>query len=214
MNKKTYGSKLVMIAGFGLIVILSAMDASAWRVGVSYRGGYHGSAYGGFRGGHNHFYPGFHHGYYQGWYGYGPRWPYRYDVAPCIGTYVTYLPDVYETVIINGKTYYFAGGYYFSPYSRGYVIVPEPVSAAPATTQAKGSETKAQASSPAVADKAPVATQPESTSHDTTTINIPNSKGGFTPVVLVKHKDGYLGPQGEFYAGNPTVNELKVLYGN
>ena len=45
-------------------------------------------------------------------------------------------------------------------------------------------------------------------------INIPNSKGGFTPVRLIKHKNGYIGPQGEFYAGHPTVDALKALYGD
>jgi hypothetical protein len=213
MNTKTHGSKQLMIIGLSVIVMLSAIDACAWRVGVSYRGGYHGSAHGGFRGGYNHYYPGFHHGYYYSGYGYGPRWPYGYDFAPGIGTFVTYLPDVYETVIINGHTYYFAGGYYFRPYSSGYVIVPEPVSVAPATVQTQKSEATAQTSSSSDADKQPVA-QPKSASHDTITVNIPNSKGGFTPVALVKNKDGYLGPQGEFYAGHPTVDELKALYGN
>jgi hypothetical protein len=59
-----------------------------------------------------------------------------------------------------------------------------------------------------------VTAQPKPESKDTATITIPNSKGGFTPVRLVKHNNGYLGPQGEFYAGHPTVDQLKALYGN
>lgn len=215
MKKKLYGS---MIISLSLIIIFSAIDASAWgggsRGGASARAGFRGGFYSGFRGGGHYYYPGFYHGYSYGRYGYGPQWPYWYDFAPCIGTFVTYLPDDYTTVIVNGTPYYYAGGYYFTPYSRGYVIVPEPVPAASTTSQAKGAEATAQPSSSSGADQQPVAAQPKSASHDTATINIPNSKGGFTPVVLVKHKDGYTGPQGEFYAGHPTVDELKALYGN
>jgi len=47
----------------------------------------------------------------------------------------------------------------------------------------------------------------------TVTINIPNSDGSYTVVKLVKHDDGYTGPQGEYYSGHPTVEQLKVLYG-
>ena len=46
------------------------------------------------------------------------------------------------------------------------------------------------------------------------TINIPNSRGSYTPVVLVRHGDGYLGPQGEYYSGQPSVEQLRALYGN
>ncbi len=45
------------------------------------------------------------------------------------------------------------------------------------------------------------------------TVNIPNSDGTYTPVKLFKHKNGYKGPQGEFYEGHPTVGQLKALYG-
>jgi len=45
------------------------------------------------------------------------------------------------------------------------------------------------------------------------TVNIPNANGGFTSVKLTKFKDGFKGPQGEFYKGHPTVEELRVLYG-
>jgi hypothetical protein len=45
------------------------------------------------------------------------------------------------------------------------------------------------------------------------TINIPNSKGGFTSVLLRKSGTGFLGPQGEFYSDFPRVSQLKVIYG-
>ncbi len=45
-------------------------------------------------------------------------------------------------------------------------------------------------------------------------INVPNSNGGYTPVKLTRHGQGYVGPQGEYYEGYPSIDQLKVLYGN
>ena len=47
----------------------------------------------------------------------------------------------------------------------------------------------------------------------TVVVNIPNSKGGYIPVELEKTEEGYLGPQGELYTDNPTVEQLTALYG-
>jgi len=49
---------------------------------------------------------------------------------------------------------------------------------------------------------------------DVIIVNIPSVEGGYVPVKLIKFKNGYLGAQGEFYPGRPTVEQLKVLYGN
>ena len=73
---------------------------------------------------------------------------------------------------------------------------------------------------PAVVDKtvnASSAVTPEQMSPDegkAITINVPNTKGGFTPVTLTKHGQGYIGPEGEYYEGHPSVEKLKELYGN
>ncbi len=48
---------------------------------------------------------------------------------------------------------------------------------------------------------------------ETITINVPNTNGSYTPVTLVRRNNGYIGPQGEYYPGNPTVEQLKLLYG-
>ena len=184
----------------------------AARGGGYARGGYHGSTStsSGHRGGGNYYHSGYYHRNYRGYYGWGSPWPYW-----SIGAYFTYLPDDYTTVYVDGSPYYYCNGYYFSPYSNGgYVIVPEPVSVAAATSQDQESEATDQAPSSSEVDKQPIAAQPKSASPDTTTINIPNSKGGFTPVRLIKHKNGYFGPQGEFYTGHPTVAALKALYGD
>ena len=58
------------------------------------------------------------------------------------------------------------------------------------------------------------AVQPARSEPETIVINVPTSTGGFHSVKLVKTKDGYLGPQGEFYPGRPTITQLKVLYGD
>ena len=227
MQKKTYGSKPGMIIGLSVIIILSAINAFAW---------------GGFRGGRNHYNHGSYHGYYHNHFGWGFQGPYLYDydwVAPPVGGFVSYLPGGYTTVIVGGTPYYYCGGYYFRPYSSGYVIVPAPVvstTAAPApASQAQGSgsgtqqqtlpQATVQASSSDQSNSLNSAVeepktlsgtiaQPKPALKDTATINIPNVKGGFTPVRLVKHNNGYIGPQGEFYAGHPTVDQLKALYGN
>ena len=54
---------------------------------------------------------------------------------------------------------------------------------------------------------------PTETSNAMITINIPNSNGSYTQVVLRKSGKGYIGPQGEYYPENPSVEQLKVLYG-
>jgi hypothetical protein len=198
LKNKTFGLKQGVIIGLSLIMLLFATDASAWG---GHRGGYRGGYWGGY-----------YHGY--GYYGAGPCWPYWYGFTPCIGTFVGYLPYGYTTVIVDGAPYYYYGGYYFSPYGNGYMIVPQPEPAAPATSQDQKSGITGQGASSSAANTQTLPMQPKSASNDTTTINVPNSKGGFTPVRLTKYKNGYIGPQGEFYTGHPTVDALKALYGD
>jgi hypothetical protein len=137
-------------------------------------------------------------------------------VRPGPGAYVEYLPDGSSAIIVRGVPYYYYNGAYFRPHATGYVVVPAPdesaepsdqvapSSAAPATQQiqtapASGEQGKSLSSTPA---------------SDTVTVSVPNAKGGYSTVKLVKHNGGYVGPQGEFYSGHPTVDQLKALYGN
>lgn len=156
----------------------------------------------GYRGGENHYHN-FHRGYNRGYYGWGSYWPYW-----SVGAYFSYIPDDYSTYYVDGTPYYYCDGSYFTPYSNGYMVVP-----APDLSNAVTAEPMVQAAPEEIPAEA-AAEQPQSTSTGLITINIPNSKGGFTPVKLVKSKGGYIGPQGEFYSGHPTIAELKVLYGN
>jgi hypothetical protein len=164
---------------------------------VSARGGsYSGSGY---RGGGGHY---FHQGF-RGHYGWGSQWP-----SWSVGAYFSYLPDDYTAYYVDGSPYYYCDGSYFSPYSDGgYIVVP-----APDLSNATMPEPMVQAAPETVPQ--PVAEQSQSASTGAIVINVPNSKGGFTPVKLVKGKDGYVGPQGEYYPGHPTIAALRVLYGD
>jgi len=112
------------------------------------------------------------------------------DIPPA-GVVVTVLPPARKTIVVDGLTYYYYNNVYFTAAPGGYVVVPAP-SAAPVLA-------------------APV--QQQKITGETATINIPNANGSYTPVTLVKQKDGYVGPQGEYYPGHPTVEQLRVLYG-
>jgi uncharacterized protein YcfJ len=48
---------------------------------------------------------------------------------------------------------------------------------------------------------------------NTVTVNITNSNGSITPVVLRKQGVGYVGPRGEYYNNLPTPEQLKPVYG-
>jgi uncharacterized protein YcfJ len=48
---------------------------------------------------------------------------------------------------------------------------------------------------------------------NTVTVNITNSNGSVTPVVLRKQGVGYVGPRGEYYNNLPTPEQLKPVYG-
>jgi hypothetical protein len=167
--------------------------------GVGYREGFSKSAAGANAGWRGYREAGNQRRYY-GHHGWGSPWPYW-----SVGVYLTYLPDDYTIVNIDGTPYYYCDGSYFASYANGYLVVPAPEPSASEDQQAP-----VQASS----GEQQLAAVPNSATGDTTTVNVPNSKGGFTSVRLVKQKNGYVGPQGEFYAGHPTVAALKALYGD
>jgi hypothetical protein len=50
-------------------------------------------------------------------------------------------------------------------------------------------------------------------SGDTVTVNVPNSNGGYTAVVLRRSGNGYVGPQGEYYDQVPSTAQLQAMYG-
>ena len=137
------------------------------------------------------------------YYGYGyPYYPYYADPYYYPETVVVSSPN-YQPVVVNGVTYYVNNGVYYLYTQNGYQAVAAPAGA-PVTVS-----TAASVIQPATVTVAPASTSPD----DSFTINIPNDKGGFTAVVLKRSGNGFIGPQGEFYADFPKVSQLKLMYG-
>jgi hypothetical protein len=55
--------------------------------------------------------------------------------------------------------------------------------------------------------------QSQVSDRETVTINVPNSNGGNIAITLVRHSNGFVGPQGEFYPILPTTEQLRIRYG-
>ena len=123
---------------------------------------------------------------------YRPNWfGFEFVVnIPPVGAVVTTLPYGHRSMVVGGLPYYYYDGIYYRSYQSRYLVVPEPTVV--------------------VVPAAPVYQQ---VSAETITINVPNSNGSFTPVTLIRRNGGYVGPQGEFYPSNPTVEQLRALYG-
>ena len=190
MKNGNVKNSMRMFAGSLLICLL----CGAGSVAVARGGGFHGGG-GGFHG-----YGGGFHGY--GWSGgfYHPH----YWGGFYIGSEWFWGP----TIVVAEVPYYYYGGIYYTPSGDGLVAVTPP-----ATEPAVIVSTP---SAPSEAAQAPAKGEPKAAQQpgETVTVNVPNAGGGYSPVKLVKVDKGYLGPQGEFYAGHPTIAELKVLYGN
>ena len=224
MFKKTFTKKLrLTLLGLALALPLAGTSVWGWTRSLPPR---HENVE--VRGRRYHYHEG--RFYRRAWFGFG------FDVvAPPIGAVVTVVPDSCQTVVYGGTPYYYYDDVYYAECPSGYVVVQTPVNRdavsvpaqsepAPQTQTVSGKlseETNASnnvsgAVTVAVstnAVSAPSVTQPQQPAVGKEIINIPDSKGGYTPITLTKHNDGYTGPQGEYYPGNPTVEQLKVLYG-
>ena len=199
MLKKISMFRVVMI--LFLMLVLSCSDAFAQPRG----GGGHGGGGPGWGGGGRHYYR--NGGWYRhGWLGFDTA-----VSALAIGALIDSLPPRYTTVVVAGTPYYYYDNYYYRPYSYGgYVVVPPPVLAQPVVVMPQPAPVVVAAPAPIIA--APAA-QPQAQIPETLIVNIPNSKGGYTPVTLKRSGNGFIGPQGEYYPDHPTVEQLKVLYG-
>jgi hypothetical protein len=171
------------ISKFKVIIILCLALALCSQEAFAWRGG---------RGGRNYYRDG--RWYRHGWLG--------FDIAVsalALGAIVESLPPRYQTVYVSGAPYYYYDNYYYRPYPNGgYVVVPPPVAAQPVVV---------------MPETAPVVIQPQQQIPEILTINIPNSRGGYTAVTLKRSGNGFVGPQGEYYPEHPTVDQLKALYG-
>ncbi|MCX5698861.1 MAG: DUF6515 family protein [Candidatus Omnitrophica bacterium] len=113
-----------------------------------------------------------------------------------LGAVIASLSSRHEVVVVNGATYYYDDGVYYRPYSGGYVVVQQPVYVPASVVLAT-----------------PVKLTPSDSIRDQFVVNILNSDRTYTSVTLVKSGSGYVGPQGEYYEGHPSVKQLEILYG-
>jgi hypothetical protein len=211
----------VLLLVFFLVPQLSYAD---WSVGVSVGGPgyYHDRGDRHFYGWHDHPHYGWHmhylpHGYFTIWVG-GTRY-YYYDglyytyagdgdyvvVNPPLGAYVAAIPPDFQPVNINGRIYYVDNGvYYILTEHHGYKVVEPPVVYAqpPVQQVVVAQPTTVVEAPPVVVD-----------AQNAFPVNIPNNSGGYTSVVIKRSGNGYVGPQGEFYATFPSVAQLKAMYG-
>ena len=217
MFKNIVKGKLWVVIALSGIFIFSSFSVFAWEHHDS--GGHHGGGY--------HFREG--RWYRSGWFG--------LDLAVsalALGAVVASLPGGHTTVVVDGMPYYYYDDVYYRPVSGGYVVVDRPAAIAreiPVGYQPtvingvtyylnngvyyiytpygyQVVQPPAGAQNPSV----PVKVSAPSAKEEPLIINVPNSHGGFTPVKLIKHKGGFVGPQGEYYE-HPTVDQLKALYG-
>jgi hypothetical protein len=114
-------------------------------------------------------------------------------VAAPIGAIVYSIPGGCNRVVYGGVSYYTYDDVYYRPVSGGYQVV-EP---------------------PSVFESQPAAVYaaPSNRSQDAFTVNIPNANSGYTAVTLKRSGSGYVGPQGEFYAEFPPIEQLRAMYG-
>ncbi|MBF0571089.1 MAG: hypothetical protein HQL12_04390 [Candidatus Omnitrophica bacterium] len=140
-------------------------------------------------------------------------------VNPPVGAFVSAIPSDFRPVVINGEVYYTDNGvYYILTKHHGYKVVPEPVVYAQPAQVIVTQPAQVVASQPVetvVTTPAPVVISAPATVvvEDVFPVNVPNNSGGYTSVAIKKSGNGYVGPQGEFYAKFPSVAQLKAMYG-
>jgi len=185
MIKKTLVNKLWLVPALCLILVMQASNAFAWSGWSRSLPSRHEVV----RVGHERYHYSGGRFYRPSWFGFG-----FFISAPPIGAVVRVLPFGYRTIIFAGSPYYYYDDVYYRSCPQGYIVVPAPAVNSNVTYR-------------------PAAIQPQTSYGERVTINVPNSNGSYTPVTLVRSGNGYVGPQGEYYSGNPSVDQLRALYG-
>ena len=140
------------------------------------------------------------------------RYTDRYVVVQApIGALVTAIPVGCQPVVVDGIPYYNINGVTYMYTPAGYQVVPQPKTIIVKNYPEEAKAQPVQGAAPAVT----TAAQPAgaAANEEAFTVNIPNAKGGYTPVVLKRSGNGFVGPQGEYYAEFPKIEQLKVMYG-
>ncbi len=131
---------------------------------------------------------------------------YRSTPAGYVVVQPAMAPAGYSVTYVNGMPYYY-------PYP---VVAPTTyVAAAPVVQTVQPVQYQyaqpAQVQAPAPAPAQVAAPAPSSEPFE---IRLPNGNGSYTSVTLRKTANGFLGPQGEFYADHPSEDELRKRYLN
>lgn len=137
----------------------------------------------------------------------------HYVVVPApIGAVVTTIPPGMQTVVVNGVPYYTINGVTYICTTYGYQVVPQPtiIQVTPPPNVVNSTTMQQALPNAAVANTAQGASP--GNNQDAFTVNIPNSKGGYTPVTLKRSGNGFIGPQGEYYTQFPAIDQLKAMY--
>ena len=130
-------------------------------------------------------------------------------VNPPMGAYVSAIPPDFQPISVNGRIYYTNNGiYYILTEHHGYKVVPAPV----VYEQPQQVVVAQPVQQVVVAQPAPAVVAASPVDQDSFPVNVPNNTGGYTTVLIKKSGNGYVGPQGEFYANFPSVAQLKAMY--
>jgi hypothetical protein len=135
--------------------------------------------------------------------------------------HVNFLPNRYSTVWAGRQRYYYNDGLYYSPYGREYVIVAPPVGSYVNTIPADFSPVVINGTTYYIDQGSYYVYTPKGYQvvpspvevNAAFTVNVPNAQGGYTPVIIRKSGNGYIGSRGEFYTEFPKVSQLKEVYG-
>jgi|GEM_PF-1233342 len=137
-------------------------------------------------------------------------------VVPPIGAVVPAIPDGFIPIVINGFTYYTSNGVYYRRTHDGYLVVEQPqtvvVETVKVVTQDSPVTTTITPTLTTTTTTPITSTVTTATPQDSFTVRIPSFQGGYVAVTLKRSKDGFIGPQGEFYPEFPSVEQLKVMY--
>jgi hypothetical protein len=124
-------------------------------------------------------------------------------VSAPVGAVVTAIPQGSQPVVVDGVSYYNINGVTYMATPEGYKVVPQPKKIVVKNYIVEQKD---------ATDAAVIAETSLSDTEDSLTVNVPNSKGGYTPVTLKKYGKGFIGPQGEYYKTFPKVEQLRVMY--
>jgi hypothetical protein len=112
-------------------------------------------------------------------------------IPPRVGAVVEAVPAGYRVIAVNGVAYYTVDNVYYRYTPQGYMVV------APPAVQ--------------VVSPVPVV-HSLADAGQSFTVYVPDSRGGYTGVVITRWGSGFIGPQGEFYPEFPGIEQLGVMY--